>query len=73
MDMIIGVLVIGLLIGYLFFADHAIYYVKANIMGVRAEIYSNTGDYIVQRVIWAVIIGWAAIIIMLIHKTLFAK
>jgi len=53
---------------YLYAGDKAIYYIKYHILNTRAEIYSNTGDYIIGRIIWAMLLGWAAIPIALLHN-----
>ena len=59
---------------YAYFADKAIYYVKANIMGIRGEVvYGSLITYYGQRIVWAFVLGWAAIPIELIHKTFIAK
>lgn len=52
---------------YAFAGDKANYYCKYHFFNVRAEIYGNTGDYIVRRFGWAVILGWLTIPVALIH------
>ena len=52
---------------YAYAGDQANYYLKYHIMGVRAEVYSNTGDYTLDRFIWAAILGWATIPIAILH------
>ena len=56
-----------LILVYVYAGDKANYYLKYHIMGVRAEVYSNTGDYTLNRFIWAVILGWATIPIAILH------
>ncbi len=70
MSQIIMFIVIGI---YLYLGDKAIYYIKANIMNVRAEYYSDTIGYFGQRAIFAAMIGWAAIPIAFIHKNFISK
>lgn len=53
---------------YIFIGDKANYYLKYHLLGRRAEIYSDTGNYIVSRAIWATLLGWATIPIALLHK-----
>ena len=60
-------LVIIFTLVYAYAGDQANYYLKYHILGVRAEIYSNTGDYTLDRFIWAVILGWATIPIAILH------
>lgn len=55
---------------YLYAGDKAIYYLKYHVLNTRAEIYNNTGDYVIGRIIWALILGWAAIPIALLHNVL---
>ena len=56
-----------LILVYVYAGDQANYYLKYHIMGVRAEIYGNTGDYTLNRVIWAAILGWATIPLAILH------
>lgn len=70
MGEIIMFIVIGI---YLILGDQAIYYIKTNIMGVRAEYYSDTIAYYGQRAIFAAMLGWAAIPIAFIHKNFIAR
>lgn len=59
---------------YVYFADQAISYVKANILGIQSElVYGSLITYYGQRIVWAFVLGWAAIPIALIHKTFFSK
>ena len=67
---IIGLLLIGL---YWYAGDQANQYLKYHILDVRAEFYGNWGDYMVERIIWATILGWATIPLALIHNYCFAK
>lgn len=53
---------------YFFIADKANYYLKYHLLGRRAEIYSDTGNYLLGRMIWAALLGWATIPIALLHK-----
>ena len=58
---------------YLGFGYWAIQYIKVNIMGVTAEYYTDTIAFYGQRLIFAAMLGWAAIPIAFIHKTFIAK
>lgn len=62
-----------LILAYAYFGDKANYYLKYHILGVQAEIYGNTGNYIFLRFIWAVVLGWATIPIALAHNYIFRK
>lgn len=62
-----------LLFMYIYAGDKAIYYLKYHFLGVRAEIYGDTGNYILSRFIWSVILGWAAIPIAVLHYLLTNK
>ena len=68
LDTIGGLLFFAVFGVYLYFGDKAIYYIKYHILNTRAEIYSNTGDYIIARIIWAMLLGWIAIPLALIHS-----
>lgn len=62
--------VIGLifLLLYIYLGDKANYYLKYHLLGRRAEIYSDTGNYLLSRAIWGALFGWATIPIALLHK-----
>ena len=62
-----------LIVVYAYAGDRANYYLKTHVLGVRAEFYSDTGDYVMSRFIWAVILGWATIPIAILHNLLFNK
>lgn len=66
------IILFALIFVYLYLGDRAIYYFKVNVMGVRAEIYGDTINYIGQRAIKAAIFGWAAIPAAFIHKNFIA-
>ena len=68
LDMLGGILFFIVFGAYIYFGDKAIYYIKYHILNTRAEIYGNTGDYIMGRIIWALLLGWAAIPLALIHN-----
>ena len=38
---------------YIYAGDKANYYLKYHLLGVRAEVYGDTGNYITSRFIWA--------------------
>lgn len=59
---------------YAYFADKAIYYIKTHILGQVGEVvYGSLIAYYGQRIVWAFVLGWAAIPIALIHKNFIAK
>jgi len=62
-----------LILIYVYAGDKANYYLKYHLLGVQAEIYGNTGDYILSRFIWAAILGWATIPIAILHNTFIRK
>lgn len=62
-----------LILVYAYAGDQANYYLKYHVMGVQAEIYGDTGDYILSRFIWAVILGWATIPLALLHNVFLRK
>ena len=62
-----------LTLAYIYAGDKAIYYLKYHLLGVRAEVYGDTGNYIMSRFIWSAILGWAAIPIAVIHHLLTNK
>lgn len=68
MDTFLGILVLIMIAIYWYAGDWANYYCKYHFFNVRAEIYGNTGDYIVQRIIWATLLGWLTIPVALLHK-----
>ena len=53
---------------YCYAGDKANYYLKYHLLGTRAEIYGDTGNYILGRIIWATLLGWATIPLALLHK-----
>ena len=73
LDTIGGILMLIVFGAYIYFGDKAIYYIKYHVLNTRAEIYSNTGDYIMGRIIWAMLLGWAAIPLALIHNSFLRK
>ena len=62
-----------LILVYVYAGDKANYYLKYHVLGVQAELYDNTGDYIVSRAIWGAILGWATIPIAILHNTFIRK
>ena len=67
------ILMMILIAVYLGFGYWAIQYIKVNIMGVTAEYYTDTIAFYGQRLVFAAMLGWAAIPIAFIHKTFIAK
>ena len=67
------ILMMLLIAVYLGFGYWAIQYIKVNIMGVTAEYYTDTIAFYGQRLVFAAMLGWAAIPIAFIHKTFIAK
>ena len=53
---------------YFYVADKANYYLKYHLLGRRAEIYGDTGNYILGRMIWAALLGWATIPVAFLHR-----
>lgn len=62
-----------MLLIYCYAGDKANSYCKYHLLNVRAEIYGDTGNYIMNRIFWATVLGWATIPIALIHHTLTSK
>lgn len=58
---------------YWYAGDKANYYLKYHLLGIRAEIYSDTNNYILSRIIWATLLGWGTIPLALLHKVFFNK
>ena len=58
---------------YIYAGDKANYYLKYHLLGVRAEVYGDTGNYITSRFIWGAILGWATIPIAVLHYLLTNK
>ena len=58
---------------YVYVGDKANYYLKYHVLGMRAEIYSNTLYYIMKRGFWSVFLGWATIPLSLLHYLLLGK
>ena len=73
MEALGGILSIVLILVYIYAGDKAIYYLKYHFLGVRAEIYGDTGNYLLSRFIWSAILGWAAIPVAAIHYLLTNK
>ena len=70
---IAGIFELIIFVIYIYAGVKAIYYLKYHILNTRAEIYSNTGDYIISRIIWALLLGWVAIPLALLHRVLTQK
>ena len=70
---ITGIFEMLIFIVYLYAGDRAIYYLKYHILNTRAELYSNTGDYIISRIIWALLLGWVAIPLTFLHKMMIRR
>lgn len=62
-----------LMFAYFYAGDQANYYLKYHLLGVRAEVYGDTGNYIMSRFIWSAILGWATIPVAAIHYLLTNK
>ncbi|MBR6961234.1 hypothetical protein IKH79_00510 [Candidatus Saccharibacteria bacterium] len=58
---------------YCYAGDKANDYLKYHILGRRAEIYSDTGNYLLSRAIWGALLGWATIPLALLHNIFFNK
>ena len=57
-----------LMLIYCYMGDKANYYLKYHLLGRRAEIYTDTNDYILSRIIWATLLGWVTIPLAFLHK-----
>lgn len=64
MDVLLAILMLI----YCYAGDKANYYLKYHLLGMRAEIYTDTNDYILSRIIWATLLGWATIPLAMLHK-----
>jgi len=73
LDSILGFFGLILVAVYLYAGDKANYYCKYHLLNVRAEVYGNTGDYIVYRIGWAAILGVITIPIALLHYNFVLK
>ena len=58
---------------YIFLGAKANSYLKYHILGVQAEIYSDTFSHILSKGIWGAFLGWATIPIAILHKILFNR
>ena len=56
-----------LILVYIYAGDKANYYLKYHLLNVRAEVYGDTGNYLMSRFIWGAILGWATIPIAVLH------
>ena len=67
--------VIGLifLLLYVYLGDKANYYLKYHLLGRRAEIYNDTGNYLLSRAIWGTLLGWVTIPVTFLHKVFFNR
>lgn len=61
LDAILDFLGALLFFAYIYFGNMANNWFKYNVMGVRAEIYSDTGQHYLNKIIWATILGWISI------------
>ena len=61
-------LFVFLFFAYAYAGDKANYYLKYHLLGVRAEIYGDTWDYIVSRGFWGLLLGWATIPLAILHN-----
>lgn len=73
MSTILGILGLAIFVVYIYAGDQANRYIKYHLLNQRAEFYSDTGDYIMNRIIWAFILGWASIPIALLHYNFSSK
>lgn len=67
LDTLGSIFILAALAIYAYAGDSANYYLKYHLLNQRAENYHDTGEYIMQRIIWAVILGWVTIPVALIH------
>ena len=56
-----------LLAAYCFIGYQANMYLKYHLLGQTGVIYSSTTGYMTSQVIWAVLLGWLTIPLMLLH------
>jgi len=61
LDTLLSIFSFILLIAYVYFGNMANNWFKYHIMGVRAEIYSDTGQHYFNKAFWAILLGWATI------------
>ncbi len=62
---------LALFFAYCFLGDKANRYLKYHLLNVRAEFYSDTGKYILSRLIKGGLLGWITIPIAILHYCLF--
>lgn len=58
---------------YIFLGAKANSYLKYHILGVQAEIYSDTFSHFLSKGIWGAFLGWITIPIAILHKILFNR
>ena len=56
------------LVVYIYLGYKANNYCRYHLLNQEAILYGDTGNFIVSQVIWAVLLGWATIPIMLFMK-----
>lgn len=71
MDTIFNIFGIIVLLIYAYSGDKANYYLKYHLLGVRGEIYGDTGNYIMTRAFWGILLGWATIPLAILHSVFF--
>ena len=65
-----------LFFGYIIAGYFATEYLRYHLLGVRAEIYTNTGEHCVRKIILGCLIGWITIPIAILYgviKSLFSS
>lgn len=55
------------LAAYCFIGHKANMYLRYHLLGQTGVIYANTGNFIVSQIIWAILLGWLTIPLMLLH------
>ncbi|WP_294147397.1 hypothetical protein [uncultured Selenomonas sp.] len=70
LDTLASIFSFVLLIVYVFCGNMANNWFKYHIMGVRAEIYSDTGQHYFNKIFWAILLGWATIPLAIILSVL---
>ncbi len=60
-------------IGYAFLGDKANRYLKYHLLNVRAEFYTDTGQYLIRRIITGCLLGWITIPVAILHYLAFGS
>ena len=58
---------------YIYAGDKANRYLKYYVLGVQAEIYGDTFNYLLSRALYGLMLGWATIPIAILHYKFIRK